>query len=232
MQRNNALHVYEQPAAHHEYIVGIDSASGSAEGDYACVQVFCRHCQQQAAEWYTKAPPDETAWQAVLLARWYSGATIIPEKNNHGAATIRKLLDLGYRRILPTHPGKEVKPGTHWLEVYGFTTSTSTRPLILDHLEELIRLRSIRVYSKRFISEASSFDYNKEGRAEAKSGYHDDSIIGLALCTHADRVLPAIKPVPLSTPDDTIRSRLDQARRQALRRAKQGRRSDPHLGAF
>jgi len=62
----------------------------------------------------------------------------------------------------------------------GFNTNGKTRMQILAKLEEVLRNRSIAIFSSRFLDEIKTFVYNG-GRAQAMKDRNDDLVISLAI---------------------------------------------------
>jgi len=66
----------------------------------------------------------------------------------------------------------------------GIATTVKNRQAILAKLEEVIRNKTIKVYSSRFHEEAKTFVWNTNvsgGKAQALKGYNDDLIMSLAI---------------------------------------------------
>jgi hypothetical protein len=229
----DCLRIFKGPVDGHEYIVGTDSAAGVRDGDFSPVGVFDRHTREFVAMLYDKMPPDEQAEQAVLLARLYNGAYLIPEINGHGYALVRRVLDLGY----PCHrryPGREMKPGVKWSEALGFMTTKSNRQMLIDILAEGVRTEGITVWSKDLLSEMRTFVYNNHDRADHMSGRKSDAIVVACLCLYADQILRP--PANLNVDPGVCEfsgSRLDEwrrTRREGLL-SKKGN-VHPRLGSF
>lgn len=226
------LTIFRPPAAEHEYVVSTDSSSGSNDGDYSPVMCFDRHTREVVALLYAKLPPEELAEQAVFMARWYNSAYLIPEINNHGYATVRKILDMGYP-MHRRHPGREMVPGSKWSDNLGWMTSRANRQMLLDLLAEAVRTKSITTWSKEFIAEMRTFVYDTRGRADHMGGRHSDAIICAALCLYADQILRPPKNL-VQPHEHAIRgSLLEQKRGQHRKDVFENRRSKhPRLGTF
>jgi len=228
----SSLTIFRPPIKDHEYIVATDSASGSTDGDHSPAFVFDRHTREFVALQYAKLPPDELAEQAVLLARWYNNAYLIPEINNHGYATVRRIMDLGYP-MHRRHPGREMVPGSKWSDNLGFMTTRANRQMIIDLLSECVRTRSITTWSKEFISEMRTFVYDTSGKADHMGGRHSDAIICAGLCLYADQILRP--PRDLVEPDDNkaVGSILERKRQQNRKDVLTKKRDKhPRLGTF
>lgn len=71
-------------------------------------------------------------------------------------------------------------PATQDISSAGFTTSGKSRNQILTKLEEVLRNRTISIYSSRFSEELKTFAW-RGTKAQAAKGYNDDLIMSLAI---------------------------------------------------
>ena len=62
----------------------------------------------------------------------------------------------------------------------GFTTSSKTRPLIIEKMSQFVREGSVKINSIRLIEELFVFIFNN-GKPEALSGYNDDLVMSLSI---------------------------------------------------
>jgi hypothetical protein len=68
--------------------------------------------------------------------------------------------------------------------VYGWDTSTSTRPKMLQDLKDVVDKRALRIYDKQTIQELYSFVLVQTStlwKAQAEHGAHDDLVMSLAI---------------------------------------------------
>src|SRR5271165_3078345 len=77
-----------------QYIIGVDTAGGGADGDYSCAQVIERSMGLQCAELHGHFPPFELARRVAALGRKYEGALVAVERNNQGYGVLAHLKDL------------------------------------------------------------------------------------------------------------------------------------------
>ena len=66
-------------------------------------------------------------------------------------------------------------------KAFGFRTTSITRPLILANLQEIVKDEIEKINDKDTLREMLTFIVNKNGRAEAEDGYHDDLVMALAI---------------------------------------------------
>jgi hypothetical protein len=63
----------------------------------------------------------------------------------------------------------------------GWSTNTATRPKMLGELKEAVDQRLLTIYDKPLLTEMYSFIINKQGKAEAEVGAHDDLVMSTAI---------------------------------------------------
>ena len=66
-------------------------------------------------------------------------------------------------------------------KAFGFKTTSITRPLILANLQEIVKDEVEKINDKDTLREMLTFIVNRNGRAEAEDGYHDDLVMALAI---------------------------------------------------
>ena len=172
-RENGCLQVWYPAQPGREYLLGVDPAGGGAEGDFACVQVIERRTGLQCAEFQAHLGPRELARTVAHLAREYSRALVVVERNNHGAAV---LAHLGM-----TGPGGQEFPIYEQSGQAGWLTTSVSRPMMLERLGALLEEAPGTFMSARLLAELRSFVRKKDGRAEAAAGAHDDCVMAMAM---------------------------------------------------
>lgn len=182
------LHVWEEPSNLTQYFITADVARGDGK-DNSAFHVFDSETMVQVAEYYAKIPPDDFAGTLCQVGVRYNNALLVIENNSIGLACLNQVKSLEYENVYYSRKG-DFKAGESFNMmmplpsinefVPGFTTSGRTRPLMLQKLEEFIRLRTVTIRSNRVMEELRKFVWNK-GKAQAMTGYNDDLVISLAL---------------------------------------------------
>ena len=174
---------YASPQQYHVYSLGVDTASGSAEGDYSAfcmLDVTDKRAPRIASSFYARIPPAEFSRQVLIEAKKYN-ALIVPESNSYGLSIIEYLIQEAYgflyRRV------KYDKMANRYTENLGFNTNVSTRSILLARLQEYVAREWLLVSDERLKAEINTFVFSKTGRPEADGGHHDDMVFatGLAL---------------------------------------------------
>ncbi len=175
------LQIFWPPVAGRHYIIGVDSAGGGAEGDYACVQVIDREKALQCAELRGHFPPAELAARVAALAREYNQALVAVERNNHGHAVLAYL-----------------QMAEHYHHLYqkgnqlGWLTSALTRPPMIENLGAVLGIAPHLFSSRRLLEECRTFVRRADGSAGALSGAHDDCVLAMAIALAVRSDLPGL----------------------------------------
>jgi len=192
--------IYREPDAKRHYVLGADVAEGVSDGDYSCGQVLDYETMEQVAVWHGRLAPDLFARELFMLGAIYNWAYLACEFNGCGQVTLNKLHkdlqypNLYYRQNLAnlSEPASPDRPG--------FVTSARTKPIILNHLQQLIRDDEMVLHDKPTVKELLSFafDSTKSGHRAygAPAGEHDDRVMALAIACEAHR-----QYIPPSSPD-------------------------------
>jgi hypothetical protein len=172
-----ALEVWLKPMPGREYLVALDPAGGGSEGDYAAMQVLDAATGLQCAEFQGRCGLLEIAERAATIGREYNGATLIVERNNHGAGVLAYLTGVvQYARLYE----QDGQPG--WL------TTALSRPRAVGQVERLLGEGAESVMSARLLREMKTFVRDARGRTGAAEGQHDDLVMamGIGLAVRAE----------------------------------------------
>jgi len=168
-QENGRLQIWFPPSDGRQYIVGVDTAGGGAEGDYACAQVIERAMGLQCAELHGHFPPFELARRVASLGRMYDNALVAVERNNQGYGVLAHLKDLHYDNLFE-QGGQE-----------GWLTSAVTRPAMIENLAAVLVEKPELFHSPRLLEEMKTFVRSGDGHTEAAEGAHDDCVMAMAI---------------------------------------------------
>lgn len=172
--------IIEVPMPDEEYVLSCDVADGNKDSDYSVIYIFKKRGMFPVCRLKGKVDPEVMGEYAYMLGNFYNFALIGIELNNRGYTTVKCLVRKQYRNLY--YDRMEI--GGHFKE-FGFTTTTRTRPLILDQLAHDFNDEYFECLPEGLLNEMTTF-VNKDGRFEASNGSHDDEImafaIGLMLC--------------------------------------------------
>src|SRR5687768_1979831 len=188
------MKVYREHEPGEGYVIGADVGMGVRDGDYSVAQVLDSE-KRLVATFRDQVHPDYFADILATLGKYYNGALVAPERNNHGLVTcIRLWKDLSYPNVfLDTVEGQtEDKDSLN----IGFLTTVKTRPLIIDRLRAEMREQDIDVTDTVTLKEMQTFVVNDAGKMTAENGCHDDAIMALSIANH---IHPGrFVPIPMS----------------------------------
>jgi len=185
--------IWEKPLVGFKYVLGVDSSEGLGK-DNACIQVLNASTGNQAAEFVNpNVKPDQLASYSLEIAKYYNNALIVPEINSSGTSLIDHLKTKYYniyRREVFDKRTKETR------EVLGWRTTGTTKPLLVNAVEEAVREEYISVNSKDTLSEMRTFvrtDSQGHQGYGAEGTNKDDRVIALGLAYQGIRWMPRFK---------------------------------------
>lgn len=256
--------IWAHPKTGHKYIISADVARGDGE-DFSGFHVIDTDADEVVAEFKGKVAPDKLAEMLVAVGMRYNMAMICPEKNSIGVGCVLKLKELNYPNLYFDKLHKNIYMVYSSMDTEnqmpGFDTNGKTRVEILAKLEDTLRNRRLKTYSKRLYEEFQTFIW-KGNKPMAQKGYNDDLVMALAIgnslyeangtSTYSnDEFAKAMiagmsvannsmdsNPTPNTTPmppvmtDGSLSSFLDQARSKAMRNSKVQDYRDPFWQQF
>jgi hypothetical protein len=160
----------------------VDTSEWLPDGDYCSVKVRNRKLEL-ICSFKGRTKPDELCDVIEhILDAWVSGIIGI-EKNNTGLVTLkeaksRRRYQMLYKTTIEDQVTRK-KTKKVW-----FSTTWSSRPLILGELEKEIRQWHIKEIDDRERAEMYWFVYNSQWKPEAQEGWHDDDIMSDAICVY------------------------------------------------
>jgi phage terminase large subunit len=179
----------------HRYVVTVDVSSGGS-ADWSAIQVLDLEAFEQVAEFQDMIDPDLLAVEAYRAGRVFNNAVVAPEITGGWGLTIAtELQRLHYpaiytRRILDRRTKR-------WTDKLGWDTTTSTRPMMLDTLERVLREEELELHGERTLAELQTFVRGRKrgqtadtGKPEAQPGTTDDLVITLAMAVTLREQLP------------------------------------------
>ena len=182
---NNArgeLTTYKKHQDSEQYVIGADVAMGVRNGDYSVAQVLDSK-KRQVAIWRGHVHPDYFSKILYALGEYYNQAFICVENNSHGILTCTRLAkDMNYPNFY-TEVQVDKLTDRETIKL-GFTTTSKTKPLIIDQLRASMRENDVELSDKTTIREMMSYIVTESGAMQAEAGAFDDTVISLALANH------------------------------------------------
>lgn len=173
--------IFSQPNQYKTYILGIDTASGSPDGDFSAavlIDITNRDEIDLVATFYDRLSLKDYSKEIQKICSKYK-PLIVAERNSYGQAIIESLREAEYPYLYTET--KFDKLTGQFTDRLGFFTSPSTRPVLIAKLVSAITSNLISIKDDRLQYEFMNFIYNDKGKAEAEIGFHDDMIMALGL---------------------------------------------------
>ena len=171
----NGTAIYEQPQEGARYVMGMDPAEGTPEGDNSALSVINVETGVQAARWFGKRGPEPFSKLAVEVAVLFNHALIGCERENHGHLCLHVLSnELHYPRLYRERIVNERRQASMKA---GWSTNQLSRPIMLDDMREAMLDGSFGTRDRAFLSECRTFEISNTGKPEARSGFHDDVVM-------------------------------------------------------
>lgn len=185
------LWVYELPEKDTRYVMFIDPAgvvgesrakhfAGSEDpSDYTVMWVLNAKTMKTAAVWHGRMDLGLAGLEAAKLGVIYNKAVICPETTGgYGMVIVEKLREIGYS---PIHRDRmRNQYDRHRVETYGFSTTTATRPLMLETLRDVMRETPSHLRHAPLKGEMQSFVIGQNQIPSAAPGCHDDLVMAAA----------------------------------------------------
>lgn len=176
------IYLYREPKENEFCVIGADPAEG---GDYSSFVVMSKYYKDVILVGKSKEESSLLGHKLNHIGRWINKKTnIYPSiavERNTGSATIYVLKELNYPNLYKM-PQSFISTEEERQEKYGWITSISSRPKMLDDLALAIRQKSLLIPSKMIIDELFTFIRNERtGKPQADIGQHDDLVMALAI---------------------------------------------------
>lgn len=169
-RRGGALEIWLPPLPGRAYVVGVDTAAGGADGDFAAIQVIDLETGAQCAELRQRLGVLELARVSTMLSKEYGGALLAVERNNHGSGV------LAYVDSSERYANIYEQDG-----VAGWLTTAGNKAAMVSRIGALLVEEAWIFRSRRLLEECRTFVSYPGGRMGAASGAHDDCLMAMAV---------------------------------------------------
>lgn len=192
-QNEGAMWIWQERKEGHEYTIGVDTAEGMGdEADSSCIQIFDNTNLEQVAEFYSNSiPPYQFAQVINEIAIYYNHALVIVENNGSGGTVISNLQhQLFYDNLYYEGSSTNKNPKA------GVKVNVSTRPHLLESLQQKCINGSLKLNSVRLVKELTTFVHNPQTqKIAAIKGEHDDAIMATCLALFIHDTLAREQPI-------------------------------------
>jgi len=177
--KNGYISIWKQPESGFTYSIGADVAEGLIEGDYSAGVVGCNETFDIVAMWHGHIDADMFGTELVKLGKYYNYAYLGVENNNHGLTTLTTIKKAEYWNLFFTKSYDKI---TEKMTMkMGWSTTSATKPYMIDKLQEFIREMHLGIYSDLIISECFTYIIEDNGSTNAQVGCHDDTVMATGI---------------------------------------------------
>ncbi len=191
---NGGLKVWSEPDAGcntDRYVVTVDIGGRSQRSDYSVISVLDRMGDsgfpEVVAQWRGHIDHDILAWKAATIGAWYGWGLLVIESN-----TLETRLTEGDHSEFILSELGQVYPNMYHRVSYdrvamrhetrlGFHTNTSTKPMVIDRLIQLVGSGGYVERDEDACDELAVYEVKNNGSFGAKDGYHDDILMTRAI---------------------------------------------------
>ncbi len=176
--------VYQRPVSNVKYVVGADT-SGEGSDFYTAFVLRNDTGAQVASVAIDLRSADCAPFVEILycLGKYYNDALVAPEIN-FNYQVVSELARLRYPKIYVRQRYENFTKDL--TKQFGWKTDGNTRPMIISLFGEVIENSINLINDVEMLRECLSFEFDEKGKADARSGYHDDRIFA-AMIAHKAR---------------------------------------------
>jgi hypothetical protein len=183
------------PLEMYRYVAGCDVAEGLEQGDYSVIPVMDRKTNEVVLEWHGHIDPDLLADEQEKISKFLGGDIYFnTERNNHGLTTIVG----AYKKRLKQYYNQTFEKGyPSDSSTIGFKTSSQSKAVVINDLNEWIRESIFSSNSVGFWDECLTFVKNAKGQMQAQgkdedvsTKCYDDRVIAYALMIRCSLWMP------------------------------------------
>lgn len=196
------------------YIVAVDVGGRTEQADYSVITVIDRFWMEQGdvpvivSTWRGHLDQDLFAWKAAQVAKYYENALLVFESNtydqdndtegNHLDTLLNEVATHYTNMYTRTRP-ELIAEGAP--RVWGFQTNKTTKPMIVNKYNGLLRDKGFLEFDQEAVNEANFYEIKDKGRYGNVDGQHDDILmtrmIGLWVATDPKNMdIPILVELP------------------------------------
>jgi len=209
------LKIWRKPMAGSQYIIFADIAESD---DYCSAHVLAKRSWKIVAHFHARIESHLMGTKLNELGHYYNDAEVVVEINNMGQSTIDRLRDLNYPHLYMRETLNEKEKKV--TKQFGWRTDLKTKPLIIGHMQNLVRTSQLPYLDFETAQELSTYVLNEDGSMGASEGNYDDRVISVSGAYYI------LKLHPFRVSVQSVQNKTSPAARyRALRTRKIGSRS-------
>lgn len=190
---------------HGSYMIGGDP-SRTTLGDRACIQVLNRNTFEQVAVWHGKIDPVTFADEMAKLGNLYNMATLAPEMEGPGYATIAALIKMNYPNLWKFRRGDRGGVAQIAMNLFGWSTNYQRKHWAIGNVVRLLYDNSLTIHDEETYHQMRNYvvlDNGEMGNARDAWKY-DDAVMAFVIsviCTLTEGPVHIVEPGPLGRYD-------------------------------
>ena len=185
---NRGFSLWEEPSDGIRYFIGVDSAEGlGGSSDYSVVEVVDRDGFQVAEFRSNKIKPFDFVDIVRELGYWFNTAYLVVEKASAGQTVCDRLYNDAQYPLMYKYKSWDARGSVK--RKPGFETTKQSKQRIIDDFVELHTRDKLHINSETLLQEMKMFVY-KDGSVKASSGYHDDTVMAMAMALFGAKECP------------------------------------------
>lgn len=186
--------LYQELNPNREYAIGVDVSSGQ-DRDNSAVTIVDPDKEFEVVGVF-KSPNINTDQLShlliTLIKNHLPNSTLIIENNSYGKAIIDTCMKYIPKNVY-THYGvpndkkhkKHLARDERGQVVYGISTNTQSRPLMIEIVSELVTKTPSAVAYPELYTDIRALEYKSNGKIEHQSGMHDDTLMSYLMVRYA-----------------------------------------------
>lgn len=190
------LAIWEMPKPEALYAIGGDISGGLLQ-DFTVLPIYDRldgtRERMVGIFWTNRLNEIETAHIAVMLARLYNDAFIVPEANNYGHSFMNTVWQTLRYHLMYTRESTDAKSPLTTQERWGYDTKRGTKQELIAKLQEALNDNLIEILDLATLIELELYELTDPDKSTTKmgapAGKHDDRVIATALARFGSRPL-------------------------------------------
>lgn len=185
---NRGFSLWEAPEPGIRYFIGVDSAEGlGGSSDYSVAEIIDREGFQVAEFRSNKIKPYEFVEIIDRLGKWFNIAYLVVEKASAGQTVCDRLYNDVQYPLMYKYKSWDARGSCK--RKPGFETTKQSKQRIIDDFVELHSKDLICINSDILLQEMKMFIY-KDGSTKASVGYHDDTVMAMAMALFGAKECP------------------------------------------
>jgi len=157
-------------------------------GDPACIQVINRATFEQVAVWHGRVDPITLGNEMVRIGKYFNWATLCPEVEGGGQATIATILTQNYPNVWMHRSADRVTKG---FSLFGWSTNYQRKNWCIGTLQRMVIDHSITIHDVITYNQMVNYSELDNGDwGNSDPDVHDDAVMAYAIGVTASRTEP------------------------------------------